>query len=135
MGLRLKLCKVQAGADDIMLLFSDESKALTHPYLTRVWARRGADPRVPAPGQSKKVAMMGALERGRRKLVVTTSRTKRSTDFIAHLQRLDQLFGPKPGEPLKPVVFVLDNGPIHTRKASCAALAERAHWPTVEWLP
>jgi len=27
------------------------------------------------------------------------------------------------------------NGPIHTSKASRAALAERAHWLTVEWLP
>jgi transposase len=30
---------------------------------------------------------------------------------------------------------VLDNGPIHTSKATRAALAERAHWLTVEWLP
>lgn len=118
-----------------MLLFSDESEALTHPYLSRAWARRGADLRVPAPGQSRKVAMMGTLEWGKRKLVVTTSRTKRSTDFIAHLQILDQRYGPKPGEPLKPAVIVLDNGPIHTSKVSRAALAERAHWLTVEWLP
>lgn len=118
-----------------MLLFSDESEALTHPYLARAWAKRGADLRVSAPGQSKKVAMMGTLEWARRKLVVTTSRTKRSADFIAHLQDLDQLYGPKPDEPLKPVVIVLDNGPIHTSKASRAALAERAHWLTVEWLP
>src|SRR3712207_5314932 len=33
------------------------------------------------------------------------------------------------------VVLVLDNGPIHTSKATRAALAERAHWLTVEWLP
>lgn len=133
--MRLKLRKAQAEAGDIVLLFSDESEALTHPYLARAWAKRGADLRVPAPGQSRKVAMMGTLEWARRKLVVTTSRTKRSADFIAHLQCLDQRFGPKPGEPLKPVVIVLDNGPIHTSKASRAALAERAHWLTVEWLP
>jgi transposase len=30
---------------------------------------------------------------------------------------------------------VLDNGPIHTSKATLAALAARAHWLTVEWLP
>jgi transposase len=132
---RLKLRKAQAEAGDIVLLFSDESEALTHPYLARAWARCGADLRVPAPGQSRKVAMMGTLEWGKRKLVVTTSRTKRSTDFIAHLHCLDQLYGPKPGEPMKPSVIVLDNGPIHTSKASRAALAERAHWMTVEWLP
>ena len=34
-GLRLKLCKAQAEAGDIVLLFADESEALTHPYLAR----------------------------------------------------------------------------------------------------
>ena len=118
-----------------MLLFGDESEALTHPYLARAWAKRGADLRVPAPGQAQKIAMMGSLDYARRKLIVTTSRTKRSVDFIAHLQQLDRLYGPKPAMPNKPVVLVLDNGPIHISKASQAALAERAHWLTVEWLP
>jgi transposase len=118
-----------------VLLFGDESEALTHPYLARAWAKRGADLRVPAPGQAQKIAMMGSLDYARRKLIVTTSRTKRSVDFIAHLQRLDRLYGPKPAMPNKPVVLVLDNGPIHISKASQAALAERAHWLTVEWLP
>ncbi|HEV7480882.1 MAG TPA: IS630 family transposase [Roseiarcus sp.] len=134
-GLRLKLRKAQAEAGDIVLLFADESEALTHPYLARAWARRGADLRVPAPGQAKKVAMMGSLDYAKRKLVVTTSRTKRSADFIAHLQFLDRLYGPKLGAPFKPVVLVLDNGPIHLSKATLAALAERAHWLAVEWLP
>lgn len=133
--MRLKLRKAQAEAGDIVLLFADESEALTHPYLARAWAKRGADLRVPAPGQAKKVAMMGTLDWRRRRLVVTTSRTKRSADFIAHLQDLDRLYGPKPGAPTKPVVIVLDNGPVHVSKATTAALAERAHWLTVEWLP
>ena len=89
--MRLKLRKAQAEAGDLVLLFSDESEALTHPYLARAWAKRGADLRVPAPGQSKKVAMMGTLAWTQRKLIVTTSRTKRSTDFIAHLQALEPL--------------------------------------------
>jgi len=33
------------------------------------------------------------------------------------------------------VVLVEDNGPIHTSNLSLAALAARAHWLTVEWLP
>lgn len=118
-----------------MLLFADESEALTHPYLARVWAKAGADLRVPAPGQAKKVAMMGALDHATRRLIVHTSQTKRSADFIALLERLDNLYGPKPGTPTKPVVVVLDNGPIHTSKATMAALAARSHWLTVEWLP
>jgi len=127
--------KAQAQAGDIILLFADESEALTHPYLARAWAKRGADLRVPAPGRAAKVAMMGAFDFNRRQLVVHTSRTKRSSDFIALLERLDRLYGPRPGNPTKWVVIVLDNGPIHLSKATRAALAARAHWLTVEWLP
>jgi transposase len=134
-GLRRKLLKAQADAGDIVLLFADESEALTHPYLAHVWAKKGADLRVPAPGQSAKVAMLGVLDWGRRKLIVRTSRTKRSADFLALLEEVDQRYGPKLGVALKPIVLVLDNGPIHTSKVTRAALAQRAHWLTVEWLP
>lgn len=133
--MRLKLRKAQAGAGDIVLLFADESEALTHPYLARAWAKRGADLRVPAPGQSKKIAMMGALDHTARHLIVHSSPTKRSADFIALLEELDHRYGPRPGSTMKPVVIVLDNGPIHTSKITLAALAARAHWLTVEWLP
>jgi transposase len=115
-------------------LFQDESEALTHPYLAHAWARRGADLRVEAPGQARKVAMIGALDFAAGTLVVETSRSKRSSDFIALLTRLDELYGPRPGRQAKPVVLVLDNGPIHTSKAARAALDARP-WLTVEWLP
>src|SRR3712207_6761561 len=134
-GLRRKLLKAQAAAGDVVLLFGDESEALTHPYLAHAWAKRGADLRVPAPGQAAKVAMLGVLDWARRDLVVRTSRTKRSSDVIALLEELDLRWGPRPGEVARPVVLVFDNGPIHTSKATRAALAERAHWLTVEWLP
>jgi transposase len=134
-GLRLQLRKRQAEAGDIVLLYGDESEALTHPYLARAWAKSGIDLRVPAPGQAKKVAILGSLNHVTRELTVHTSATKRSSDFIAHLEQLDQLYGPRPGRPVKPVVLAEDNGPIHTSKASRAALAARAHWLTVEWLP
>ncbi len=134
-GLRRKLLKAQAEAGDIVLLFGDESEALTHPYLAHAWAKRGADLRVPAPGQAAKVALLGVLDWARRDLIVRTSRTKRSSDFIALLEDLDRRYGPKPGVATPPTVLVLDNGPIHTSKATRAALAQRAHWLTVEWLP
>jgi hypothetical protein len=50
---------------------------------------------------------------------------------VAHLVQLDELYGPKPGRPAKPVVLVEDNGPIHVSKLSLAALAPRSHWLTV----
>src|SRR5271166_2825345 len=69
-GLRLQLRKRQAEAGDIVLLYGDESEALTHPYLARAWAKSGADLRVPAPGQAKKVAMLGSLDHVTRQLIV-----------------------------------------------------------------
>jgi DDE superfamily endonuclease len=117
------LRREQARASDIVLLYSDESEALTHPYLAHAWAKRGSDLRVATPGQSRKVAMMGALDATTHELIVHTSSTKWSTDFIALLEQLDGRFGPRPGRQTKPVVLVLDNGPIHTSKASTAALA------------
>ena len=57
-----------------MLLFAAESKALTHPYLARAWDKRGADLLVEAPGQAKRIAMMGALDWRDRGLIVATSK-------------------------------------------------------------
>ncbi len=131
----MQLRKAQAAAGDIVLLFGDESEALTHPYLAHAWARSGADLRVPAPGQARKVAMMGALNHATRKLIVLTSPTKRSTDFIALLDHLDRLYGTKLGLCAKPIVLVLDNGPIHVSKRTRAELEARRHWLTIEWLP
>lgn len=134
-GLRLKLLKAQAQAGDIVLLFADESEALTHPYLAHAWAKRGADLRVDAPGRSRKVAMIGALDHAARRLMVNTSASKKSADFIALLEALDRSYGPEPGRRSKPVVLVLDNGAVHTSKASRQALAQRETWLSVEWLP
>jgi transposase len=90
---------------------------------------------VPAPGQAKKVAMLGSLDHVTRQLIVHTSPTKRSSDFIAHLEQLDRLFGPQPGRQASRSCWSRTMGPIHTSKRSLAALAARAHWLTVEWLP
>lgn len=79
--------------------------------------------------------MLGSYDHVTSQLVVHTSRSKRSSDFLAHLEHLDRFYGPRPGQPIKPVVLVEDNGPIHTSKLSLAALAARDHWLTVEWLP
>ncbi len=142
MGVRLRLRQAQADAGDIVLLYADESEALTHPYLAHAWAEKGTDLRVNAPGQSKKVAMsgeplgstLGALDAATRELVVSTSPTKTSADVIRMLRRLDWRYGPKPGCDRRPVVLVWDNGPVHTSRATRAALAERP-WIAVEWLP
>jgi DDE superfamily endonuclease len=107
---------------------------LTHPYLAHCWAERGADLRVEAPGRAKRRALLGVLDHARHELIVSTSATKRSGDFVDLLARLDRDYGPAPGRQDRPVSLVLDNGPIHTSKASRKALAARP-WLTVEWLP
>jgi transposase len=134
-GLRLKLLKEQATAGDIAaLLFEDESEALTHPYLAHVWAPRGADLRVQAPGQSRKRAILGVRDAVGGALTIVTSATKRSTDFIALLEVLDRTYAPGVTGRNLPVVLVLDNGPIHTSKLTRRALGDRP-WIQVEWLP
>ena len=62
--------------------------------------------------------MLGSLDHITRQLIVHTSPTKRSSDFVAHLEQLDRLYGPKPGQPTKRVVLVEDNGPIHTNQSA-----------------
>jgi transposase len=124
--------KTQAAAGAIDLVFLDESEALTHPYLARCWARRGTELRIQAPGQAKKRAMLGAFDPLRRRLLVHTSATKRSTDFVALLDQLGAAYGT--AERARPLVAVLDNGPIHCSKLTTRALAERP-WLTLEWLP
>src|SRR4051794_14224261 len=133
-GLRLRLLRQQARAGDIHLLFGDESEALTHPYLSHCWARRGADLRVEAPGQAKKRALLGVLDPAGGELMARTSAPKRPAGFVARLARLDRDYGPAAGRENRPVSLVLDSRPIHTSKASRKALAARP-WLTVEWLP
>jgi hypothetical protein len=72
----------QTQAGDIVLLFQEESEALTHPYLTHAWVKRGADLRVEAPGWARKVAMIGALDVAAGTLIVETSGSKQR--FLAH---------------------------------------------------
>jgi DDE superfamily endonuclease len=110
-----------------VLLFGDESEALTHPYLAHAWAKKkGTDLRVPAPGQSAKVTMLGAFDWARRELVVSTSDTKRSADFMALLEGIDERYGPKIRRCDEADHPCLDNGPIDTSKATRAALERKA---------
>jgi len=71
------------------------------------------------------MAMVGALDAATRELLVRTSPTKVSADFIGLLKLVDWRYGPKPGGTRRPVVLVLDNGPVHTSKPSTAAHAAR----------
>ena len=82
--------------------------------------------RVPAARETERIDYL------RRQLLVHASATKRSTDFIALLDQLGAAYGTT--ERTRPLVAVLDNGPIHTSKLTTKALAQRP-WLTLEWLP
>ena len=76
--------------------------------------------------------MLGAFDPVRRCLLVHTSPTKRSTDFITLLDQLGAACGTT--KRARPLVRVLDNRPIHRRELTTRALAARP-WLTLEWLP
>jgi hypothetical protein len=116
----------------IALVFLDESEARTHPYLAPCRAKRGTDLRLAAPGQAKRRAMLAAFDPIRGALLVPTSASKRSTDFIRLLAALDTSHGG--ARRTRPLVAVMDNGPIHASRLSTKACAERP-WLTVAWLP
>jgi hypothetical protein len=103
-GVRLSLLRQQAEAGDIDLLYLDESEVLTHPYLARCWAPRGTDLRIPAPGQARRRALLGAWDPVERRLLVHTSATKRSTDFITLLDTIGAAYGTT--ERTRPLVVV-----------------------------
>ena len=52
--------------------------------------------------------MLGSLDHVSGRLIVHTSPTKCSSDFVAYLEQLDRLYGPRPGQPIKPVALVED---------------------------
>ena len=83
-GLRLKLFKQQAMAGDIVLLFGDESEVLTHPYLAHARAKRGADLRVPAPGQLRKPALLGVIDHVTAELTAHTRHTSTYQTYQRH---------------------------------------------------
>src|SRR5216683_316405 len=98
------------------------------------WVTPSAPLLIAAPLFSDRGPFSSVLSRTTSDPPFNTSATKRSSDFIAFLGRLDASYRPCPARQHKPVVLVLDNGPIHTSKASRAALSAR-DWLTVEWLP
>ena len=122
MGVRLAIRQAQAQAGDIALLYADESEALTHPYLAHVWAEKGVDLRMQAPGASRKIAMMGALDAATRELLIHTSPTKTSADFIGLLELLDWRYGPKQGCTRRPVCWCSTTDP------STPAKHRQRHW-------
>jgi len=100
-----------------------------HPALTRMWARVGQQPVVPAPGQNEKKVVYGGVDYKTGKLTYTLADTKSGTEFLAFLVVLVARYvGRK-------ILLVCDNGRFHTTKAVEQWLVEHRDQIEVFWLP
>jgi transposase len=109
----------------------DETHLETNPYLCRVWHRRGEQPSLPGVGINRRVTTFGSVEVFGRGRVEVVCAGQDSACFERYLQALEARHAPTGCE----VFLVLDNGPCHTSRVSRAALAARADWLGVIWLP
>ena len=120
-----------ADPDRYELHHQDETHVETNPYLSRVWHRRGQQPTIPAAGTNRRLTVFGSVEVFGRGRVEVLGAGQTSADFLAYLAALDTRHVAVERE----VFLVLDNGPCHRSKLSDAALAARADWLHVIWLP
>ena len=83
--------------------------------------------------------MMGALDWRDRRLIVATSKTKRSADVIAFLEDLDHHYGPKPRPPIRPMPKTRRHRTRQRADSYQQGDQGRArgarHWSSVAWLP
>ena len=135
-GLRLQLRTAQAEAGDIILLYGDESEALTHPYLARAWALRGADLRVPGArsgqesGDNRLTRSCHAPVECAYEPDQAQPRLHRSPRATRPPVRSSPRTGNKTGR-----CYVAGKGQVHVSKLTLKAIEARKHWLTVEWLP
>ena len=120
-----------AAPDRYELHHQDETHVETNPYLSRVWHRRGQQPTIPAAGTNRRLTVFGSVEVSGRGRVEVLGAGQTSADFLAYLEVLEQ----RQRATQREVFLVLDNGPCHRSKLSEAALAARADWLHVLWLP
>lgn len=86
---------------------------------------------MPAAGTNRRVTVFGSVEVFGRGRVEVVCAGQDSACFLLYLAALDARHVATGRE----VYLVLDNGPAHTSKVSAAALAARAGWLHVIWLP
>lgn len=121
-------------ADDLEhreLHYEDETHRETTPSLCRVWHRKGEQPTLPAAGTHRRVTAFGSVEAVGRGRIEVVCATQDSAAFGLSLEALDARHEATGRE----VELVVDTGPCHTSQGSRAALAERATWLHVTWLP
>jgi hypothetical protein len=92
----------------------DECEVHTHPYLAKVWRRKGHSMRVPAAGEDQKFTVFGAVDYATGQVLWQTSARKGETAFVAFLEHLAEAL---PVSANAPAVLVLDNVGYHKSHA------------------
>jgi len=111
------------------LIFQDEAEIHLHPTLTRMWARSGTQPEVPAPGKNQKRVVYGGINYATGRLTYTVTATKSGWNFLAFLMVLLKAY---PGRKIR---LVCDNARFHHTQAVHAFLAKHVDRLSVFWLP
>jgi transposase len=95
----------------------DECEVHAHPYLAKVWRRKGQPLKAPAAGDDHKFTVFGAVDYVSGQVLWQTSARKEETAFIAFLDHLAETL-----PSTESAVLVLDNASYHKSHAV------RAHW-------
>ena len=104
-------------AERLHLVYVDECEVHAHPYLAKVWRRKGQPLTVPAAGDDHTLTVCGAVDYASGQILWQTSACKGEDAFMAFL---DQFVEMVPAN--APAVLVLDNASYHKSHAV------RAHW-------
>lgn len=112
-----------------MLIYQDEVEIHRHPTLCRMWARKGHQPEVPAPGKNEKRVVYGGVDYATGRITYTIAATKSGAHFLAFLVALVAAYA---GRKIR---LVCDNGRFHTTKAVQAWLEANRGRIEVYWLP
>jgi transposase len=111
------------------LIYQDEMEIHLHPTLTRMWALRGHQPEVPAPGKNEKRTIYGGLEYKTGKFIQTAAASKCGAEFIVFLTALLTAYVGRR------ICLVCDNGRFHHTKAVQEFLTAHRDQLRIYWLP
>jgi transposase len=94
-----------------------------------MWARKGQQPCVPAPGQNEKRVVYGGVDYATGRITYTIAATKSGAHFLVFLSALVAAYA---GRKIR---LVCDNGRFHTTKAVQQWLDTHQEQVVVYWLP
>ena len=110
--------KSKQGAQDVAVLFVDESNLSNEPYVQRGWQRAKAKQKVPQPKRRDRKTIFRACDLQSQRMYWKQAPRGNAKTCIAFLHQLHQSF------PEQLLVVILDNCSIHTSKKVKAFVAK-----------